>query len=60
MSCLYRSEFLLLGSRYSPARERRYTPQGNLWFYLHEHQEYMRKWDGKPTSALLMQHGYMS
>jgi len=31
---------------------RGYTPQGILWFYLHDHGEDMRKWDGKPTSSL--------
>ncbi|KAK4807005.1 hypothetical protein QYF61_000334 [Mycteria americana] len=29
-----------------------YTPQGTLWFYLRDHGEDMRKWDGKPTSTL--------
>ncbi|GAB0210206.1 hypothetical protein GRJ2_003486400 [Grus japonensis] len=31
---------------------RAYTPRGSLWFYLHDHGEDMRKWDGKPTSTL--------
>jgi len=31
---------------------RGYTPQGTLWFYLRDHGEDMRKWDGKPTSSL--------
>ncbi|KAK4810453.1 LOW QUALITY PROTEIN: hypothetical protein QYF61_004233, partial [Mycteria americana] len=31
---------------------RGYTPQGTLWFYLCDHGEDMRKWDGKPTSTL--------
>jgi len=31
---------------------RGYTPRGTLWFYLRDHGEDMRKWDGKPTSAL--------
>jgi len=31
---------------------RGYTPRGTLWFYLHDHGEDMRKWDGKPTSSL--------
>jgi len=31
---------------------RGYTPQGTLWFYLHDHGEDMRKWDGKPISTL--------
>ncbi|RMC03329.1 hypothetical protein DUI87_20525 [Hirundo rustica rustica] len=39
-------------SRYPPARERGYTPRGNLCFFLQEHGEGMRKWDGKPTSSL--------
>jgi len=28
---------------------RGYTPRGTLWFYLRDHGEDMRKWDGKPT-----------
>ncbi|RMC15931.1 hypothetical protein DUI87_08137 [Hirundo rustica rustica] len=39
-------------SRYPPARERAYTPRGNLWSFLREHGEDMRNWDGKPTSSL--------
>ncbi|RMC15629.1 hypothetical protein DUI87_07831 [Hirundo rustica rustica] len=39
-------------SRYPPARERGYTPRGNLWSFLQEHGEDMRNWDGKPTSSL--------
>ncbi|RMC19127.1 hypothetical protein DUI87_03731 [Hirundo rustica rustica] len=39
-------------SRCPPARERGYTPQGNLWSFLREHGEDMRKWDGKPISSL--------
>jgi len=31
---------------------RGYTPWGTLWFYLRDHAEDMRKWDGKPTSIL--------
>ncbi|GAB0205197.1 hypothetical protein GRJ2_002985300 [Grus japonensis] len=31
---------------------RAYTPRGILWFYLRDHGEDMRKWDGKPTSTL--------
>ncbi|GAB0208596.1 hypothetical protein GRJ2_003325300 [Grus japonensis] len=31
---------------------RGYTPRGTLWFYLCDHGEDMRKWDGKPTSML--------
>ncbi|GAB0206759.1 hypothetical protein GRJ2_003141500 [Grus japonensis] len=29
-----------------------YAPRGILWFYLRDHGEDMRKWDGKPTSTL--------
>ena len=39
----------------SSAQEREYrgyTPRGTLWFYLRDHREDMRKWDGKPTSTL--------
>jgi len=42
------------GKRFS-AQEREfrgYTPQSTLWFYLRDHGEDMRKWDGKPTSSL--------
>ncbi|RMC19045.1 hypothetical protein DUI87_03649 [Hirundo rustica rustica] len=39
-------------SRYPPARDRGYTPRGNLWSLLQEHGEDMRKWHGKPTSSL--------
>ena len=41
--------------RRSSAQEREYrgyTPRGTLWFYLRDHGEDMRKWDGKPTSSL--------
>jgi len=31
---------------------RSYTPRGNLWFYLRNHREDMRKLDGKPTLAI--------
>ncbi|KAK4806450.1 hypothetical protein QYF61_021342 [Mycteria americana] len=31
---------------------RGYTPRGTLRFYLRDHGEDMRKWDGKPTSTL--------
>ncbi|KAK4806216.1 hypothetical protein QYF61_001139 [Mycteria americana] len=44
-----------LRSQRSSAQERGYrgyTPRGTLWFYLHDHGEDMRKWDGKPTSTL--------
>jgi len=42
------------GKRFS-AQEREYrgyAPRGTLWFYLHDHRDDMRKWDGKPTSSL--------
>ncbi|KAK4811190.1 hypothetical protein QYF61_019821 [Mycteria americana] len=42
-------------SQRSSAQERGYrgyTPRGTLWFYLRDHGEDMRKWDGKPTSTL--------
>ncbi|GAB0205266.1 hypothetical protein GRJ2_002992200 [Grus japonensis] len=42
-------------SKHSSALERgygAYTPRGSLWFYLRDHGEDMRKWDGKPTSTL--------
>ncbi|KAK4807210.1 hypothetical protein QYF61_024330 [Mycteria americana] len=42
-------------SQRPPAQERGYrgyTPWGALWFYLRDHGEDMRKWDGKPTSTL--------
>ncbi|RMB91853.1 hypothetical protein DUI87_31781 [Hirundo rustica rustica] len=35
-----------------PARERGYTPQADLWFFLRDHGEDMGGWDRKPTSAL--------
>ncbi|XP_033371593.1 calcium-activated potassium channel subunit alpha-1 [Parus major] len=41
-----------LQAQRSPAREREYTPQTELWFFLRDHGEDMGKWDGKPTSAL--------
>ncbi|GAB0206956.1 hypothetical protein GRJ2_003161200 [Grus japonensis] len=34
---------------------RAYTPRGTLWFYLQDHREDMKKWDGKPTSTLRAQ-----
>ncbi|TRZ17923.1 hypothetical protein HGM15179_009193 [Zosterops borbonicus] len=37
---------------YPSSGERRYTPRGNLQFYLHDHRENIKKLDGKPTSAL--------
>ncbi|GAB0206493.1 ubiquitin carboxyl-terminal hydrolase 4 [Grus japonensis] len=42
-------------SKHSSAQERGdrgNTPQGTLWFYLCDHRQDMRKWDGKPTSTL--------
>ncbi|KAM4879514.1 uncharacterized protein FYW23_015561 [Sylvia borin] len=39
-------------SRRPPARETGYTPRGNLWSFLREHGEDMKKWHGKPTSSL--------
>ena len=42
------------GKRFS-AQERvygGYTPGSTLWFYLRDHGEDMRKWDGEPTSTL--------
>ncbi|KAJ7411597.1 hypothetical protein WISP_102173 [Willisornis vidua] len=42
----------VIRSRCSPAKERGYTPRGNVWFYLCEHREDMRRWDGKPNSSL--------
>ncbi|TRZ12790.1 hypothetical protein HGM15179_014314 [Zosterops borbonicus] len=32
--------------------ERRYTPRAELWFFLRESGENMRRWDEKPTAAL--------
>ncbi|GAB0209121.1 hypothetical protein GRJ2_003377800 [Grus japonensis] len=42
-------------SKHSSAQERGYrgyTPRGTLWFYLRDHGEDMRKWDGEPTLTL--------
>ncbi|KAM9278598.1 TNF receptor-associated factor 6 isoform 2-T5 [Morus bassanus] len=42
-------------SKHPSAQERGYsgyTPQATLWFYLRDHGEDMRKWDGKSTSTL--------
>ncbi|KAK4810594.1 hypothetical protein QYF61_007331 [Mycteria americana] len=42
-------------SQRSSAQERGYrgyTPRGTVRFYLRDHGEDMRKWDGKPTSTL--------
>ncbi|KAM9591500.1 uncharacterized protein ACIBXB_006301 [Morphnus guianensis] len=44
-----------IGSKHSSAQERgerKYRRRANLWFYLRDHGEDMRKWDGKPTSVL--------
>ncbi|XP_059729002.1 uncharacterized protein LOC132341438 [Haemorhous mexicanus] len=38
--------------RRSPDGERRYTPRAELWFFLHDSGENMRRWDGKSTAAL--------
>ncbi|XP_049650116.1 uncharacterized protein LOC126035501 [Accipiter gentilis] len=45
----------VIGSKRSSAQERgerKYTQWANLWFYLRDHGDDMRKWDGKPTSVL--------
>ncbi|KAK4811292.1 hypothetical protein QYF61_023344 [Mycteria americana] len=50
-----RTSVSAIRSQRSSAQERGYrgyTPQGTLWFYLRDHGEDMRKWDGKPTSTL--------
>ncbi|KAK4806889.1 hypothetical protein QYF61_012610 [Mycteria americana] len=50
-----RSSISAIRSRHSSAQERGYrgyTPRGTIWFYLRDHGEDMRKWDGKPTSTL--------
>ncbi|KAM9591231.1 uncharacterized protein ACIBXB_006104 [Morphnus guianensis] len=50
-----RTNVSAIRSERSSAQEReyrRYTPRGALWFYLCDHGEDMRKWDGKPTSVL--------
>ncbi|KAM6101009.1 uncharacterized protein LJ206_009010 [Theristicus caerulescens] len=42
-------------TKHPSAQKRRYsgyTPQASLWFYLRDHREDMRKWDGKSTSTL--------
>jgi len=44
----------IMGKRFS-AQEKEYRgfrTRGTLWFYLHDHGEDMRKWDGKPTSSI--------
>ncbi|GAB0207598.1 hypothetical protein GRJ2_003225500 [Grus japonensis] len=50
-----RTHISAIRSKRSSAPERgyrAYTPRGILWFYLCNHREEMRKWDGKPTSTL--------
>ena len=50
-----RSDISATKNQYFPARGREYprrTPRGTLWFYLRDHGEDMRKWDGQPTSTL--------
>ncbi|GAB0208758.1 ubiquitin carboxyl-terminal hydrolase 4 [Grus japonensis] len=47
-----RTSISAIRSKCSSAQERgyiAYTPQATLWFYLRDHGEDMRKWDGKPT-----------
>ncbi|TRZ06113.1 hypothetical protein HGM15179_020994 [Zosterops borbonicus] len=46
-------------SRCPPARERGYTPRGNLWSFLREHGEDMKKWDEKSTSSLAAQFSFL-
>jgi len=50
-----RDSISAIRGKHSSAQERQYrgyTPRGTLWFYLRDHGEDMRKWDGKPTSSL--------
>jgi len=50
-----RTSISAIRSKRFSAQEREYrgyTPRGTLWFYLCDHGEDMRKWDGKPTSSL--------
>ncbi|KAM6375957.1 uncharacterized protein FN964_001899 [Alca torda] len=50
-----RASISAIRSRHFPTQEREYrayTPRGTLWFYLRDHGEDMRKWDGQPTSIL--------
>jgi len=50
-----RTSISAIRGRRSSAQEKEYsgyTPRGTLWFYLRDHGEDMRKWDGKPTSSL--------
>ncbi|GAB0206814.1 ubiquitin carboxyl-terminal hydrolase 4 [Grus japonensis] len=49
------TSILAIRSKYSSDQERGYrgnTPRGTLWFYLCDHGEDMRKWDGKTISVL--------
>jgi len=57
MSCSppVRASVSAVRGKRSSAEEREYRgyrPRGTLWFYLRDHGEDMRKWDGKPTSSL--------
>ena len=50
-----RASISAIRGKCSSAQEREYrgyTPWGTLWFYLRDHGEDMRKWDGKPASTL--------
>jgi len=50
-----RASISAIRGRHSSAQQkecRGYTPRGTLWFYLCDHREDMKKWDGKPTSSL--------
>ncbi|GAB0179161.1 hypothetical protein GRJ2_000381400 [Grus japonensis] len=50
-----RTSISAVSSKCSSVQERGYsgyTPRGTLWFYLCDHGEDMKKWDGKPTSTL--------
>jgi len=42
----------IMGKRFSAQERgyRGYKAQSTLWFYQHDHDEDMRKWDGKATS----------
>ncbi|XP_049650026.1 uncharacterized protein LOC126035459 isoform X2 [Accipiter gentilis] len=54
-STLVRTNVSAIRSERSSAQEReyrRYTTRGALWFYLCDHAEDMRKWDGKTTLVL--------
>jgi len=45
-----RARISAIRGKRSSAQER--AARGTLWFYLRDHGEDMRKWDGKPTSSL--------